>query len=119
MRMQPDGTNLLDSVASLLREQVLPGAVASERYALRMAINAIGIARRQLANGEGQEQREHAALTELLGSGGDHDQLARLLAQQVRAGAVRDNPALRALLWQMTEQRVRESAPRYLEQEGL
>lgn len=118
MRIQPDGVNLLDTVTTVLRDQILPTAATEQQYALRMAINAIGIARRQLANGDLAEREQQALVAQLLGgeAGTNPD---RLLASKVRDGTVQSDPALQALLWQVTEQRVRESAPRYLALEGL
>jgi hypothetical protein len=123
MRIQPDGINLLDTVTNVLRNEVLPVVPAEQQYALRMALNAIGIAQRQLANGDAAEQQEQALLTELLAVEGEHGELAQLLAKKIRAGAAqgksKESEAWRALLWQLTLQRVKESAPRYLTQEGL
>lgn len=119
MRLQPDGVNLLDTVIVLLRDEVLPATPAAQQYALRMAINAIGIARRQLQRGERDEAGERTLLAQLLAAEGSHAELSRLLAQRVRDGKVKADADLRRLLWQMTLQRVQESAPRYLEQEGL
>lgn len=123
MRIQPDGINLLDTVMMVLRNEVLPVVPVEQQYVLRMALNAIGISRRQLANGDGAEQQEQALLAELLGIEGSHAELAQLLAKKVRAGAAQGNSkeseAWRALLWQLTEQRVKESAPRYLQKEDL
>ncbi|MDF1628313.1 MAG: DUF6285 domain-containing protein [Alcanivoracaceae bacterium] len=119
MRIQPDGINLLDTVTVLLRDEVLPSVPAGQQYALRMALNAIGIARRQLVNGSQAEQQEQALLAELLAESGSHVQLSRLLAARIREGKAKDSAPLRDLLWQLTLQRVRESAPRYLKQEGF
>jgi hypothetical protein len=123
MRIQPDGINLLDTVTNVLRNEVLPVVPAEQQYALRMALNAIGIAQRQLANGDAAEQQEQALLTELLAVEGEHGELTQLLAKKIRAGAAqsknKESEAWRALLWQLTVQRVKESAPRYLKQEGL
>ena len=119
MRIQPDGINLLDTVIAVLRDEVLPALAAEQQYSVRMAINAIGIARRQLVQGDACEVQERALLAELLAAGGSHAELSRLLAQRIRGGQAKHNPALRKLLWQLTLQRVAESAPRYLQQEGL
>lgn len=123
MRIQPDGINLLDTVANVLRSDVLPAVPAEQQYALRMALNALGIVQRQLANGDAVEQQEQALLAELLAVQGNHAELTRLLAKKIRAGAAqgksKESEAVRALLWQLTLQRVKESAPRYLQQEGL
>ena len=119
MRLQPDGINLLDTVINVLRDEVLPILPMEQQYSVRMAINAIGIARRQLVQGDAGEARERALLAEVLATGGSHAELSRLLAQRIRDGRAKDNPALRKLLWQLTLQRVAESAPRYLQQENL
>ena len=119
MRIQPDGINLLDTVINVLRDEVLPILPMEQQYSVRMAINAIGIARRQLVQGDAGEARERALLAEVLATGGSHAELSRLLAQRIRDGRAKDNPALRKLLWQLTLQRVAESAPRYLQQENL
>lgn len=119
MRIQPDGINLLDTVIKVLRDEVLPALPAEQQYSVRMAINAIGIARRQLVRGDAGEAQEQALLAELLGADGSHAELSRLLAQRIRDGRAKNDPALQKLLWQLTLQRVAESAPRYLQQEGL
>lgn len=119
MRIQPDGINLLDTVINVLREEVLPTLPTEQQYSVRMAINAIGIARRQLAHGDAQEAREQALLTDLLGAGGSHSELSRLLARRIREGRAKDNSSLQKLLWHLTFQRVAESAPRYLQQQNL
>lgn len=119
MRIQPDGINLLDTVINVLRDEVLPVLPAEQQYSVRMAINAIGIARRQLASGDAGEAREQALLAALLGAAGGHAELSRLLAQRIRQGQANKDPALQKLLWQLTLQRVAESAPRYLQQENL
>ena len=119
MRIQPDGINLLDTVINVLRDEVLPGLPTEQQYSVRMAINAIGIARRQLARGDGGEAQEQALLAELLGTAGSHAGLSRLLARRIRQGQANNDAALQKLLWQLTLQRVTESAPRYLQQEGL
>ena len=119
MRIQPDGVNLLDTVINVLRDEVLPALPAEQQYSVRMAINAIGIARRQLVRGDAGELQERALLAELLGAAGSHAELSKLLAQRIREGRANKSPALQRLLWQLTLQRVAESAPRYLQQENL
>ena len=119
MRIQPDGINLLDTVIKVLSDEVLPSLAAQQQYSVRMAINALGIARRQLARGDAGETQEQALLAELLGAGGSHAELSRLLAQRIRDRQANNDPALQKLLWQLTLQRVAESAPRYRQQENL
>ena len=119
MRIQPDGINLLDTVSTLLREQLLPAVKAEHGYEIRMALNALGIARRQLARGESAQETEREAMAALMEMDAQDPELERHFARQVRAGIVEQDPSLQALLWHHTLERVRESAPRYLRQEGL
>jgi len=119
MRIQPSGADLLDVVVRVLRDEILPTVPAEQQYSMRMVLNAIGIARRQMLQGDDQEQQERALLMELLAVTGNPDQLSRQFAVAVRDGKVKASAALKALLWQITLQRVRESAPRYLIQEEL
>ncbi|PKM22026.1 MAG: hypothetical protein CVV10_06380 [Gammaproteobacteria bacterium HGW-Gammaproteobacteria-14] len=119
MRIRPNGSDLLDAVITVLRDEILPTMPAEQQYSMRMVLNAIGIARRQLSNGTDREQQEQALLTELLGIGGNPEELSRQLAASVRDGQAKSSPALKNLLWQVTWRRVEESTPRYLRQEGL
>jgi hypothetical protein len=113
MRIQPDGINLLDTVADVLRDQILPGAPAEQQYALRMSINAIGIARRQLQQGDAALQLEHEALAGVTGHSGDLADLHRQLASLIRRRQL-DGVQLAPLLWQLAVQRAMESCPRAL-----
>lgn len=119
MRIQPSGANLLDTVRTLLRDEVLPHVPKDKTYALLMSLNALGIAMRQLENGDDAENTEYEALRVLLDKEGSADELNRMFATLVRSGAADHDETLQGLLWQQTLQRVIESAPRYLRQEGL
>lgn len=119
MRISPDGANLLETVRNVLRDEILPALPRDRHYTLHMALNALGIAQRQLMAGEAAEAEECAALAALLGEQGTPEHLQRTLAQRARAGDLDDAPALQALLWHQALQRARESAPRYLQQEGV
>src|SRR5688500_6962583 len=48
MRERPEGLQLLQTTATVLREQLLPAIAEEHRYLVLMAINAISIAGRQL-----------------------------------------------------------------------
>ena len=119
MRIQPDGVNLLETVGALLKEEILPELEGSKAYELRMALNAIGIARRQLQTGDRVEETEREVLAVMLDAEPEDADLERRFAQLVREGTVAGDDALCTLLWNQTLNRVRESAPRYLRQEGL
>lgn len=114
MRENPDGAELLAIAREVLRKELLPLLPKDKAYDVLMIANAMGIAERQLRQGESPMREEHRQLVELLGSAGDLAALNRLFAQRIRAGEMDGNTIAEALLWQMTVQRVRESAPKAL-----
>lgn len=131
MRDQPRGEDLLASAEALLRDELLPALPADKRQAGLMIARALGIAARQLSNGEAPERQELASLARLLESPGDIapadqpaalcDQLQRAnrqLGRLIRSGAA-DVGASRAQIAQhlleVARQRVAESNPRYLQ----
>jgi len=130
MRDQPRGEQLLASAEALLRDELLPALPADKRQAGLMIARALGIAARQLQNGEAPERQELASLSRLLASNHEINeinepaalrqqlQLAnRQLGQLIRSGAA-DAGASRTQvvrhLLQIARQRVAESNPRYL-----
>ena len=72
---RPDGAALLETAARALREAVLPALPPEHRLTLLMALNAMGIAERELRDALGQAEA---------GEGAD---AARALADKIRAGA--------------------------------
>jgi hypothetical protein len=115
MREQPDGQMLLAIARNILREQLLPLLPKEQHYQALMIANAMSIAERQLQYGDAPQQREQQALMALLQQDGDLLSLQRELVQRIRAGWLDDQPQGKQLLWEMTEQRVRESAPKSLQ----
>jgi len=83
-----------------------------------MIANAMAIAIRQMAAGDAPLSGEAAGLHEILGSEGDLTELNRELARRLRAGdfgpGTPDRGRVYDILWQATEQKVRESNPKYL-----
>lgn len=121
MRIQPDGAELLNTVDQLLRDEIMPLLPADKVYEIRMALNAMGIARRQLEIGDDLETVESETLQVVVDepARGDGDTLGHRFARMIRAGRADDDEGMQTLLWAMAVNRVRESAPRYLRQEGL
>lgn len=133
MRDQPRGEDLLASAEALLRDELLPALPAEKRQAGLMIARALGIAARQLHNGEAPERQELASLARLLAPASDTSdtsdtsepaalrqqlQLAnRQLGLLIRSGAA-DAGASRTQVAQhllhIARQRVAESNPRYL-----
>lgn len=126
MRDRPEGLALLQLAAENLREQILPVLAEDKKYVALMILRAMSIAERQLrpdeVSLEGERERLEGLLDQTRPGGGLRAHvgaLERELAQQVRKGAHDDRDTVRRLLWDLTVQRVRESAPRYLESEGI
>lgn len=114
MRERPAGTELLAIAREVLRRELLPLLPKDRQYDALMIANAMGIAERQLQAGDAPAQAEAEELRRLLGEEGDLACLNRRLAARIRAGACDHDPVAQDLLWRMTLQRVRESAPRAL-----
>ena len=126
MRERPRGDELLALAAKVFREQLLPALPEEKKYQALMILNAMSIAERQQAIGEGplndecdllevvldaspQASELHARATEL-----NHE-----FARRVRDGAYDNDETGRHVLWAITLQKVRESSPRYLKAEGI
>lgn len=126
MRDRPQGHELLAIAAKTFREQLLPALPEEKKYAALMVLNALSIAERQQAIGEGPLNDE-CDLLEVVLDAEPHNaelharatELNREFARRIRAGAIDTDDAGRHVLWAITLQRVRESAPRYLKAEGI
>lgn len=130
MRDQPRGEQLLASAETLLRDELLPALPADKRQAGLMIARALGIAARQLQNGEAPERQELASLARLLTPTSEISEISepaalrqqlqlanRQLGQLIRSGAA-DAGECRTQVVQhllhIARQRVAESNPRYL-----
>ena len=130
MRERPTGDQLLEAALSLLRDEVLPALPAEKRHAALMIANAMGIAMRQLRNGDAPEQQELAALERILLAQPGNDagpvpsdardrllELNRRLSlaiRQGRADSVNPSDSVRGHLLRVARHRVAESNPKYL-----
>ena len=133
MRERPTGEELLIIARKVLREELMPLLPDERRYDALMVANAMAIAARQIAFGDAPERRERQNLAGLLGDTVDGDgrtavneavgDLARRLSAQIRSGELDpgtpDHDAARAFLLDITVQKLRESAPRTLEDAGM
>ncbi len=114
MREQPDGAALLAIAREALKDELLPLLPKDSHYKALMILNAMGIAGRQLEAGDGPQREEQAALASWLDRDADLPALCREFALRIRNGEADGNQAAQRLLWRMTEQCVRESAPKAL-----
>jgi len=116
MQDRPTPAELLEAVATFLRDHVVPVTSGTVAFHARVAANALDIARRQMALAPGAREREHAALVQLLGADPGHDlaQLNRMLCQRIAAGAMDlGTPGLAACLWQITLDKLAVDQPSY------
>lgn len=129
MREQPTGDKLLESARSLLRDELIPALPADKRHAALMIANALGIAARQLKNGDSPEQQEVESLERILSNQPADGQSVRpLLAERLLelnaqlCAAIRDgrtdagalHESTRAHLLHVARHRVTESNPKFL-----
>ncbi len=124
-----DGAELLRIARATLTEAIAPHVPAERRYELLMADNAIGIAERELAAGDGPTRSALARLEALLGeASGDAEPRARLaaltgrLAADVRAGRFDDEPQRSEALAHLRAtalDAVRIGNPRFLQRRGF
>lgn len=110
----PRGPALLDAVARLLREVLLPQLQGSAAFQARVAANAVDLAAREMRLGPGADAAAAARLQALLQHGGPADALDAELALAIRSGAIDDqDPALRAHLWASTLDKLAIDQPAY------
>ncbi|RYZ43710.1 MAG: hypothetical protein EOO71_02300 [Myxococcaceae bacterium] len=119
MREPPEGAALLAIAREVLRKELLPLLPEDKVYAALMVANAMGIAERQLRQGEGPQREEQRALSALLKTDGGLEALTREFAARIRRGEFDGHEEARRLLWSSAVQRVRESAPKALPAYGL
>lgn len=107
---RPSSADLVDAIATFLREDVR--AVADDRvgYLARVAANVLDGVGRELALGPDQERRHRERLAAL----GHRDQAG--LAAAIRAGGADDDPAVLAAVREAVTDKLAVANPRYLEQ---
>jgi hypothetical protein len=110
----PRGPALLDAVAALLRDVLLPQLQGSAAFQARVAANAVDLAAREMRLGPAADAAAAARLQALLQHTGPADTLEAELALAIRSGAIDDqDPALRAHLWASTLDKLAIDQPAY------
>jgi hypothetical protein len=108
MQDQPHPHEIVAAVAEFLR------AESHSTFQLRVAGNALDIARRQLELSPAADVTELARLTALLEHGGALTDLNRELAQAIGSGAMNPStPGLAAHLWETTLAKLAVDQPTY------
>jgi hypothetical protein len=116
MQDQPTAEQLLGAVAAFLREQVMPATQGPLAFHVRVAANALDIARREITQAPDAAARERADLAALLDADPQSDlvQLNRTLCERIRSDAVDlQTPGLAAAVWRSTLDKLAVDQPGY------
>lgn len=91
----PTPIEILEVVAAMIRDQLVPQLPPDAVFHARVAANAIDLVRRQLQAGDALEAASHSRLQQLLGHQGDAPALERELCERIRSGSLTtDSPGL-------------------------
>lgn len=114
MQDHPKPEELIAAVAEFLRHRVAPQMSGADRYALRVAVNALDLVTRQLTHEDVSAAAEAARLLSLLGRDGPLIDLNRALADAIASGAIDlATPGLAEHLWQTTLDKLAIDQPNY------
>jgi Domain of unknown function (DUF6285) len=114
MQDEPTPGELIKAVADFLRNEIAPDISGHNAFKLRVSINALDLATRQLALESRSDAAEATRLTELLGLQGPLGELNRVLADRLAKGeADLQTPGLADHLWQTTMDKLAVDQPNY------
>jgi Domain of unknown function (DUF6285) len=114
MQDEPTPEELIKAVADFLRNDIAPVITGHHAFKLRVGINALDLAARQLALEPDSDAAEAARLSKLLGMQGSLGELNRALADRIAKGEVDlQTPALADHLWQTTMDKLAVDQPNY------
>lgn len=110
----PNPIEILEVVAAMIRDQLVPQLPPDAVFHARVAANAIDLVRRQLESGEALEQASHERLQSLLGREGKAADLEQELSQRIRSGSLTaDSPGLIEHLMAVTMAKMSVDQPSY------
>jgi Domain of unknown function (DUF6285) len=114
MQDEPTPIELTTAVADFLRNDIAPLISGHQAFKLRVGINALDLAVRQLTLAKESDAAEAARLATLLGHEGSLLDLNRELAEKIASGAVDlTTPGLKEHLWQTTLDKLAVDQPNY------
>ncbi|MGZ5871927.1 MAG: DUF6285 domain-containing protein [Bradyrhizobium sp.] len=114
MQDEPTPKELITAVADFLRNDIASETSGHNAFKLRVAINALDLATRQLALEQASDAAEASRLTQLLGMQGSLGELNRTLADRIATGALDlQTPGLTEHLWQTTMDKLAVDQPNY------
>jgi hypothetical protein len=111
---KPRPPELVGIVAEFLRTSVLPVCTGRLAYDLRVAVNALEIAARELTTASASDDAEAGRLAVLLAAEGSLEDLNRLLCTRLRDGTLTaSTPGLIGHLWETTLAKLAVDQPAY------
>ena len=114
MTTHPTTAELVDAVAGFIERVAAPNLKDHDAFLARVAVNVLGVVRRELEQGPALERAAAARLTDLLGREGGYAELNAALCEAIRTGAVdARTPGLLEHLKAETVDRVRIDQPKY------
>lgn len=114
MQDEPTPEELIKAVADFLRDDITPVISGHNAFKLRVSINALDLATRQLRLEESSDAAEVGRLTKLLGVQDSLGELNRVLADRIAKGEVGlQAPGLAEHLWQTTMDKLAVDQPNY------
>jgi hypothetical protein len=114
MKQHPAARELLASVSSFLRDELLPSLSGAQAFNLRVGINAIELVRREIERGADAAARERDRLAALLGGDSGLDAMRGELCRKIASGELTlEQPALREHLRATAMERMAVDQPSY------
>lgn len=86
MQNGPSSSEILSAIQNLLKDRIAPQVEGHDAYALRVAINSLGIVQREVLSRHDYEQKEKSRLVDILGHDGDLAELNSELCEKIRSG---------------------------------
>ena len=116
---RPTAAELVEAVREFLTDHVAPNVEGQLAFHTRVAVNALAIVERTMAQGGAMDAAELARLRELLGQDGDLGEMNGALARAIRAGEMdNDRAAVLEHLRLTAEDKIALTNPRYLTPRG-
>jgi hypothetical protein len=111
---QPRGEDILDAVARLLRDTLMPRLPPELVFQARVAANAVDLVAREMRLGAGAAAEARTRLVGLLGHDGALPDLEAELSARIRSGVLDlDAPGLADHLWATTLAKMAIDQPTY------
>lgn len=114
MQDAPTPEEILETVAKLMRETLMPELSGRSAYLVRVAANALDLARRQIQREGAPDAEELGRLRTLLRSDGSLPELTRELCEAIEGHRITPaTPGLVEHLWATTLEKMAVDQPNY------